>query len=143
MGWLYGWSRRSDLIEHLAKTYQNNATAGVYGNTGSYVLPENADCLVKVSTLKKCYKGSPFKGTLWAVKEHTIENKSDGVIVHRELFIACYLLQCSNYGGSREWGYKGMGEGDGPCEVNCPLSYLEMVPQFDNKHAGPWREKDR
>lgn len=70
--------------------------------------------------LHHCYRGSAWKGTLWTVWKLT---KVDGKIIY---YIGCDLLQC--YGGT--WGYKDMEAGMGPCQVNCPLSYLLMGP-FD------------
>lgn len=75
-------------------------------------------------TIRKClahvYRGSAWKGTLWTVWELT---KVDGKVIR---YIGCDLLQC--YGGT--WGYKDLEAGMGPCQVNCPLSYLLMGP-FD------------
>jgi len=54
-------------------------------------------------------------------------------------FIACYLL--SGRGG--DWGYKDIDESMGPCELSCPLAYLDIVPQPPSEYAGPWRERVR
>lgn len=63
------------------------------------------------------------------------------VIETGELFIGLDLMQ-----GSRDpyegWGYKDLDESAGPCEVNCPVGYLDLVadPGF---YATAWRVKVR
>lgn len=69
-----------------------------------------------------CFKGAPWKGTLWTVWELT---KVDGT---KQRYIGCDLLQY--YSWDKSWGYKDMEAGMGPCQSNCPLSYLLMGP-FD------------
>lgn len=69
--------------------------------------------------LAHCYKGAPWKGTLWTVWKLT---KVDGTIVK---FIGCDLLQWSNYEGG-SWGYKDLEASMGLNQTNCPLSYLLM-----------------
>jgi hypothetical protein len=65
---------------------------------------------------------------LWTVRE-----RSDGV-----RWIGCDLT--STKGGG--FGYKSMDESMGPCEVNCPLSYLDMVPD-PGSYATEWRKRVR
>lgn len=114
MGWLYGWDTRKELAEHL-----------ISGNG--------------IKTLKHCFKGN----NLWAVQEVT---KTDGTPV---TFIALYLLRgrdkCNPKTGaydSHGWGYKDMDESAGPYYYNCPLSYLDMVPD-PGSYATEWRVKVR
>lgn len=61
---------------------------------------------------------------------------SDGL-----LFIGLDLMR-----GSRDryegWGYKDLDERMGPCETNCPVSYLNIVPD-PGGYATEWREKVR
>jgi len=46
-------------------------------------------------------------------------------------------------GGIKEgWGYKDMDESVGPCEVDCPLSYLSQASQATG-YAIEWRAKVR
>lgn len=62
---------------------------------------------------------------LWLVCE-----KPDGA-----RFIALFLIN-GNDGG---WGYKDMTEDMGPCYYDCPLAFLDMVPEANAR----WREKVR
>lgn len=62
--------------------------------------------------------------------------KSDGLV-----FIGLDMIK----GGTRRdpgWGYKDLDESCGPCEVNCPLSYLDKVSPATG-HAVAWRERVR
>ena len=98
---------------------------------------------VERKCIAKCYKGSSFAGTLYAVFEDKVTK--DGVAIplpdHRWIFIA--LLRYSNYQNERSWGYKDMEESMGPCESKCPLSYFDMVPCPDSNEARRWRERCR
>lgn len=102
MGWTTSnrWTRKS-LIQELTQ-YEVSRHSGT-----------THECLAH------CYKGAPWKGTLWAVWKLT---RSDGTIIK---FIACYLIQYSNYEGG-SWGYKDLEAGMGLNQTNCPLSYLLM-----------------
>lgn len=118
MGWLYGWSTRKELADHL-----------ISGNG--------------VHTVAHCFKGN----NLWAVQEYTYPARTYDDKPHPKAgetvrFIALYLLRGSN--GSRDgWGYKDMDESAGPYYYNCPLSYLDMVPEPDAEFAKCWRIKVR
>jgi hypothetical protein len=54
-------------------------------------------------------------------------------------FIAVYLIE--RQGG--DWGYKDMEESMGPYVYDCPLAFLDMVPEPVNGYAKEWREKVR
>ena len=54
-------------------------------------------------------------------------------------FIGVSLLAAERGYG---WGSKDMEESMGPCEVSCPLSYLDMVPD-PGSYATKWREHVR
>ena len=115
MGWLFGWDTRKQLADHL-----------ISGNG--------------VKTIKHCFKGN----NLWAVQEGTTHS---GLPVR---FIALYLIRGSDTYSARTgkrsrdgWGYKDMDESSGPYYYNCPLSYLDMVPEPDSQYAKEWRAKVR
>jgi hypothetical protein len=72
---------------------------------------------------------------LWAVLE--LKTPREG-LANRFIFLA--LLACDRSDGV--WGYKDMEESMGPCEVDCPLKYLDMVPD-PGGYATEWREKVR
>ena len=66
-------------------------------------------------------------GVLWAVKEHT---SKDGFKAER--FIACYLLDGD--------GCKAMSASMHPYYYDCPLEFLEMVPEECPKWRGLVRQ---
>lgn len=76
-------------------------------------------------TLAKCVKGS----ALWAVHENADSGKR---------LLACYLLGADQ----GAWGYKDMTESMGPCEISCPVAYLDMVPD-PGGYATAWRARVR
>lgn len=106
MGWTTSnrWTRKSLIAERVE--------GEVTSHSGTI-----RECLAH------CYKGAPWKGTLWSVWKLT---KVDGTTIK---YIGCDLLQWSNYEGG-SWGYKDMEAGMGVNQYNCPLSYLLMGP-FD------------
>lgn len=75
--------------------------------------------------IRHCTKGN----NLWSVWE-----RSDG---HR--FLALDMMKPEKGYG---WGYKGMDESSGPAYVNCPLAYLDLVPD-PGYYATEWRERVR
>jgi len=117
MGWYYNWHWNRQ------QTIDNELTA-----TRTWTRDRGA--LIEASTVKKCYRGAAWKGTLWAV--HEWKNWKTG---ETERFIGCYLM---HYSGGM-WGYKPLEESMGPSMVNCPISYLRMVPVPDSKWAREWR----
>lgn len=125
MGWLFGWNTRKELADHL-----------ISGNG--------------VHTIKHCFKGN----NLWAVQEYTHndvdwEGKPNPKAGQTVRFIALYLIRgrdrCNPRTGRYDpdgWGYKDMDESAGPYYFNCPLSYLDMVPD-PGGYATEWRAKVR
>lgn len=85
---------------------------------------------VRTETLKHTVTGA----NLWKVQRRTI----DGVETDR--YIALDLI--GTHGGYG-WGYKDLDESVGPCEVNCPLSYLDGLPEPINEWAREWRDRVR
>lgn len=102
MGWTSnsGWTRKSLIAERVAGETNRHGTI--------------RECLAH------CYKGAPWKGSLWSLWKLT---HTDGSVIR---YIGCDLLQC--YGGV--WCYKDLEAGMGLNQINCPLSYLLMGP-FD------------
>lgn len=86
-------------------------------------------------TIKSCWKGN----NLWAVQEYTYDQgEKAGQTVQ---FIALYLVRWHGK-DCQGWGYKDMDESAGPCYYNCPLTYLDMVPD-PGGYATEWRAKVR
>jgi len=72
---------------------------------------------------------------LWTVFEQT--TKATGEV---KRFIILFMM---TGGRNRDWGYKDISESMGPCEVSCPLKYLDMVPVGEGNYSAPWRERVR
>lgn len=122
MGWTvtYGGSRKS-VIEELTEGWEGENTI--------------------VKCLAKQFKGNAFTGTLYAVFETTPKDCSKPS--YRWIFVGLLRYYPGKDGG---WGYKDMDETCGPCEVSCPLKYLEMagpLPEGDKSYAVAWRERVR
>lgn len=83
-----------------------------------------------LKTLKSCSVGT----NLWAV--HELE---DG-----RKFICLYLIKGPPYGRENDrygWGYKDVDETMGPCQTNCPASYLDLAqPEPTEGYAVEWRK---
>jgi len=123
MGWTIAPnSTRKEIIAECTQDWDNTRTSGV-----------------KVSNkcLAKQFKGSAFKGTVYAVMEQT--HSRDGVEIKRERWIFVALLEY--YRGDHGWGYKSMEETCGPCVDGCPKKYFDMVPCPDHPWARAWRAK--
>lgn len=119
MGWMFKTSQGGfkQLVEERTKGWETETST--------------------VKCIAKQFKGNVrFKGNLWTVWEHT--DKQTG---HAKRFIVLFLMECR--GGC--WGYKDVDECMGPCEVNCPLAYLDLVKDHPpgNEYAQAWREKVR
>lgn len=61
---------------------------------------------------------------LWCVKEY-----------EKGRYIALFLLDSHPGHG---WGYKDLDESCGPCEVNCPLSFLKLRTVATTGYAADW-----
>lgn len=107
MGWLYGWRKKADIIERRIMPHEWD------GNDGARI---------KDTVIAHCYRGGTFSGVFYAVHERTTKRKGK---TETERWLEVTLMKC--IGG--DWGYKDMEESMGPCEVSCPLGYLEMVPE--------------
>lgn len=110
MGWTFNTNgqRRAAMIAERAETREWKRKDGA---------------AVKDVVLAHCFRGGRFSGVWYAVHERTATKRGMGV--ERERWLEVTLMKCN--GG--EWGYKDMEESMGPCEVSCPLGYLEMVPE--------------
>jgi len=120
MGWLFmgEMTTRKAMIAHRIAPYE-------------WVNPDGTKC--SQTTLAHTFKGSPFAGVLYYVRETRIGEKT-------ERFIAVDLLRYSKTDFAGCWGYKDMEESMGPCYHGCPLKYLGMVPCPDSQYAREWRE---
>lgn len=88
-------------------------------------------------TIAHCFRGAvTHSGRLWKVVKMTWWK--DGKELKSDKFLALDLMECRG----KCWGYKDLEESMGPYNVDCPLSYLDMVPD-PGGNATAWREKVR
>jgi len=129
MGWLFNFdmTRRKAIIADRTKGYNSKERSTADGNENYFV----------TKCLKHCYKGGAGAGTLWKVMETKVYDVETDFLVKTDLWIGCDLLQWCNK--DKCWGYKDLEETCGPNKVSCPMSYLDMVPEPDNKFAREWR----
>lgn len=126
MGWTFqDYTTRKETIEHLTEGWTST-----FPNGGTR----------KNVCLAKQFKGSCFKGTLYAVFEMT-EANADGSVLKQERWIFVAMMQYSNYEGRKSWGYKDMDESCGPYEDGCPKKYMAMVPCPDQPWARAFRAR--
>ncbi len=86
-------------------------------------------------TYHKALKHRLNGNNLWAVFENT---NPECPVEHRR-YICLFLLGCQrNYG----WGYKDISESMGPYQVDCPVSFFDLVPD-PGGFATEWRAKVR
>lgn len=81
---------------------------------------------------RRCLAHAVRGNVLWTVWEIT---RLPGGEADR--YIGCDLLGTD---GEKNWGYKDLEESMGPCQVNCPLKFLSLVPRVTNEG---WREQVR
>lgn len=121
MGWTTSWlwQSRRDVIKELTEN--------------SIWYPNDGRVQRRHTCLAHCVRG----GTLWSVWEViNIDLQTSDFKVRR--FIGCDLIR--NYGKEEGYGYKDMCESMGPCYYDCPLKYLDMVPEVANEE---WRQAVR
>lgn len=129
MGWLFNFNmiKRTYLVEDRTKGYNSKENSQKQGAETYFV----TECL------KHCYKGGAGAGTLWKVMQTKVFDMETNFLIKSDLWIGCDLLQWCNK--DKCWGYKDLEETSGPNKVNCPLSYLEIVPEPDHEFAKEWR----
>lgn len=135
MGWLSGWQTRGELVRHLKE-----------GTSRRFMPVDDKPYGVRRAgwyehrVLASCCVGN----NMWSVHRITreyAESETAPVTERKEsTFIVLFLIQ--KFPGG-VWGYKDIEESMGPCEVNCPLSYLDMAPEPDGEYGRNWRERVR
>lgn len=113
MGWEYGWKSRKELIAYLCNEQPRSRT------------------LARKATSER---GQPV---LWTVQEISPENKESPAY----RLIVCYLIGYDRPSGL--YGYRELGETDGPYYYSCPLSFLDMAPEPEGENVKEWRENVR
>lgn len=88
----------------------------------------------KMTTIAKAIRGN----ALWTVIEYT---QDGGSYPKGSRAILCFLLESDVKRGGG-WGYKDMDESMGPCDLSCPIRFLDMVPD-PGGYATEWRAKVR
>lgn len=131
MGWLFSreWPTKQALIDHLvAPQGCTHTLPGFAGGVGGWTKGS-------FKTVEHSISGNH----LWAVVDIEYPDHPE----FNARFIALYLLSSGDADG---WGYKDLEETMGPCEADCPLRFLDLVPEPDpEKHpyAKGWRDKVR
>jgi hypothetical protein len=130
MGWTFPYDRphRSDLIAERTKNQEWKREDGTES---------------KSIALKHCYKGGMRSGVLYIVWERT--TTPPGGTATTERFIEIDLLQFrkDNQMGAT-WGYKDMDCCMGPCQLSCPVSYLDLCPPHEGREwCKGWHDKVR
>lgn len=114
MGWMSGWRSRSELVNHL--TYPQKW--------------EKDGQQQELRVVKKCFRGN----NLWTIMERFVDGKQT------DKFIVLFLLRRF---GQDDWGYKDIEESCGPMYYNCPVKWLDEVPEPDSGYVAAWREEVR
>jgi hypothetical protein len=113
MGWMSGWNSRQELVDHLTTPHQWN-------NEGKQHT---------LRVIKKCFRGN----NLWTIMERVVDGQQT------DKFIVLFMLKPFGHEG---WGYKDVEETCGPTYYNCPVSWLDEVPD-PGSFATAWRENVR
>lgn len=113
MGWEYGWKSRKELIVYLCEKQ------------------------TRCRTLARKATSERSQPVLWTVQEISPENKESPAY----RLIVCYLIGYDR--GSGLYGYRDLGETDGPFYYSCPLSFLDMAPEPEGENVKEWRENVR
>lgn len=127
MGWLFStrWRTKDELVRHL--TEAQGCTHTLRDESGKTI----GEVRGSMETLAHSVRGNH----LWSVMEAKYPERPDLDV----RFIALFLMACDRRNG--DWGYKDLEESMGPNECDCPLKYLEMVPEPDHNYG--WRERVR
>lgn len=113
MGWMSGWNSRSELVNHLTDPQKWEKDGQQH----------------ELRVVKKCFRGN----NLWTIVERFVDGKQT------DKFIILFMLRRFDQG---DWGYKDVDESMGPVYYNCPVSWLDEVPD-PGSHATAWREEVR
>lgn len=115
MGWTTGYNSRNEVVEQVTKGWENDVSS--------------------TQIVRKFFSGN----NLWMV----FERHSKVAPTDIEKFIVVALIRCwKTQGGGMDWGYKDVSEEMGPCEVSCPLAFLDIVPD-PGGYATAWRARVR
>ena len=98
---------------------------GTYYTTGASKADIVAELKREYQTIKACVRGNVMYAIVRGSTHPTV--------------IGVFLL--SKAGG--DWGYKPMDESVGPFYWNCPLAYLNEVPDPREGYSTKWRENVR
>lgn len=129
MGWLIGWSTRRALVEHLLKRSENER-----------LVQEPIAKFFSGNDLWTVWEQRRKLSALEQVAMQALDNPPEepGEVVNR--FIVLFKL---DGGRNKDWGYKPIEECMGPCEVSCPLKFLELAPAPAGPYGEGWRERVR
>lgn len=130
MGWLFSpeWPTKDALVKHLIAddscTHADNRADGP---------------VTEVRGTARTIAHAVHGNHLWSVIEFDYPTAPQ----FNTRFIALFLMASGRQDG---WGYKDLEETMGPCEVDCPLRFLDLVPAPDlgaHPYAAGWRDNVR
>jgi hypothetical protein len=129
MGWLFAYDQahRSDLIKERVERKEWTNTDG---------------SKVESIALKHCYKGGMRSGVLYIVWEQTITPKEGTPASKRFIEVDLLAFRKDKQLGS-SWGYKDMDCCMGPCNLSCPISYLDLCTPHEGEWCKAWHAKVR
>lgn len=93
--------------------------------------------------IERLTSASHFSPDYEPLEHRVVGNNVWQLVLHKPTgrkLICLDLIAKERNGG---WGYKGLSEDMGPCEVNCPLSLLDKASPVTEGYAVGWREKVR
>lgn len=117
MGATFGWDSKADLLDYIRKMYGN---------------PESTSVILRESLVGNHW---------WAAVERRTTAGDSFPYRAGDRWIEVFNLMGNGEPGWR-WGYKSCPDFAGPCEVDCPLYLLELVPAVEG-FASEWRERVR
>ena len=97
---------------------------------------------VEGRALKHCYRGGMRRGTLYIVWERTTTPPGGKPETMRFIEVDLLEFHKSKDMGAT-WGYKDIDCCMGPCEVSCPLSYLDLCAPHNHEYCKGWHAKVR
>jgi hypothetical protein len=96
----------------------------------------------KAEMIARLTRAERFDAGFELLKSTAVRNNHWYLIRRKEDGLISIGLDKMESGGREGWGYKDMSEFSGPCEKDCPLSFLDAASE-PTGYAVAWREKVR
>ena len=120
MGWLFSYNitEKKDMVAERIENWKNEVEI------------DGVQTLVTAECLAHSVKGRCL-WTVWEIAKTSIDKKE---LFSIDRYIRLDLIEKQD----GHYGYKGMDESAGPCYYDCPLKFLDMVPEVTRQ---TWRDK--